>query len=32
MSIFEPQTHTMKTGELLLVRSARIEDAAKSWI
>ena len=29
MSIFEPQTHTVKTGEQLLVRSAQIEDAAR---
>src|SRR5829696_3050468 len=29
MSMFETQTHTLKTGELLLVRSGRIEDAAQ---
>jgi RimJ/RimL family protein N-acetyltransferase len=29
MSMFEPQTHTLKTGEQLRVHSARIEDAAQ---
>ena len=29
MSMFEPQTHTLKTGEQVVVRSARIEDAAQ---
>jgi RimJ/RimL family protein N-acetyltransferase len=29
MSMIEPQTHTLKTGEQLLVRSARSDDAAQ---
>ena len=29
MSMFEPQTHMLKTGEQVVVRSARIEDVAQ---